>query len=317
MQAIQLAATGGPEVLELEELPEPNIQPGEVLVKIDAIGLNYVDTLIRKGKYPVLQSFPAIMAGEIEGVITSVSKDITQFHPGQRVTGYTQAGYAQFASISADQLTVLPDDLPIGRGMLIQHLSAQNLLHQASGYKSVLVTAAAGGVGSSAICIARIKNIPMIAGLLGNMQKAPYIQSLGATHAISYLEENWFHQLKEIPNNNGFDLILDSVGGVIGSALVELLAPGGTLVVYGNSSGQPSSIDLQSIVMPAVKKITGARLNAAPAELKTKWTKEIFQWITSEQLNVAATFYPLADAASAHRDMENRTSTGRLILLPW
>jgi NADPH2:quinone reductase len=317
MQAIQLAATGGPEVLELKELPEPTILRGEVLVKIDAIGLNFVDTLIRKGKYPSIQSFPAIMAGEIEGVITSVSKDVTQFHPGQRVTGYTQAAYAQFAAISAEQLTVLPDNLPTGKGLLIQHLTAQNLLHQASGYRSVLITAAAGGVGSSAICTARIKNIPVIAGLLGNMQKAPYVQSLGATHVISYWEENRVSQLKEITNGNGFDLILDSVGGEIGSALVNLLAPGGTLVVYGNSSGQPSSIDLQSVVVPAVRKITGARLNAAPAELKAKWTKEIFQWITSGQLNVEATFYPLADAAGAHRDMENRTSTGRLILLPW
>lgn len=317
MQAIQLAATGEPEVLQLKELPEPDIRPGEVLVKIDAIGLNYVDTLIRKGKHPVLQSFPAIMAGEIEGTITRVGKDIAQFYPGQRVTGYAQAGYAQFATIPAAQLTVLPDDLPIGKGMLIQHLTAQNLLHQASGYQSVLVTAAAGGVGSSTISMARIKNIPMIAGLLGSMQKAPYIQSLGATHAISYLEDNWFHQLKEITNNTGFDLITDSVGGMIGSALVELLAPGGTLVVYGNSSGQPSSIDLQSIVMPTVKKITGARLNAVPAALKARWTEEIFQWITSEQLNVASTFYPLADAADAHRDMENRTTTGRLILLPY
>ena len=317
MQAIQLAVTGGPEVLELKELSEPNILPGEVLVKIEAIGLNFVDTLVRKGKYPSFQSFPAIMPGEIEGVITRVGKEVTQFYPGQRVTGYTQAAYAQFAAISAEQLTVLPDDLPTGKGLLIQHLTAQNLLHQASGYRSVLVTAAAGGVGSSAICTARIKNIPVIAGLLGNIQKASYIQSLGATHAISYLEENWISQLKEITNDNGFDLILDSVGGVIGSALINLLAPGGTLVVYGNSSGQPSSIDLQSVVMPAIRKITGARLNATSPELKAKWAKEIFQWIKSGQLNVTPTCYALADAASAHRDMENRTSTGRLILLPW
>jgi len=186
MQAIQLAATGEPEVLELKQLPAPNMLPGEVLVKIEAIGLNFVDTLIRKGKHPSFQSFPAIMPGEIEGVITSVSKDVTQFYPGQRVTGYTQAAYAQFAAISTEQLTVLPDDLPTGKGMLIQHLTAQNLLHQASGYRSVLITAAAGGVGSSVICTARIKNVPVIAGLLGNMQKAPYVQSLGATHAISY-----------------------------------------------------------------------------------------------------------------------------------
>jgi NADPH2:quinone reductase len=315
MKAIQFDHHGGPEILTIREVPKPVCQPEEVSVRVEAIGLNYVDTAIRKGNHLPVQQFPAFMPGEMEGVIEEVGKKVRHLHRGQRVTGYSGAGYAQFAVVPASAVTVLPDDLPLGKGMLIQHLTAQNLLHQATGYQSVLITAAAGGVGSSAVQIAKIKGARMIIGLVGDPGKAGYIQSLGATDVISYSEDNWPKQLEKITEQKGVDLVLESVGGSIGSELVTQLSTNGTMVVYGNSSGEPSPITLQSLIMQT-RKIVTARLYSAPVELRNQWTNEIIQWIQSGELNVALTFYSLADAAKAHADLESRKSTGRLILKP-
>ncbi|WP_143306543.1 quinone oxidoreductase family protein [Chitinophaga vietnamensis] len=316
MQAIQLAYPGDTSVLTMHETPIPDCKNDEVLVRVAAVGLNYVDTLIRKGSHPVLKQFPAFMPGEVEGVITTVGSDVPGLRPGQRVTGYSNAGYAQFALISASEVTVLPDDLPLGQGMMIQHLTAQNLLHTSKSYASVLITAAAGGVGSSTVRIARLKGIPMIIGLTSSLDKAPYIRSLGATHVIIYTQNDWQEQISAITNNNGVDLILESVGGTIGSALLTQLSRGGTMVVYGNSSGQPSPVTLQSVIMSNTT-ITSSRLYATPLALRKQWADEIIQWIQSKQLEVAITAYPLAQAGKAHDDMEKRASTGRLILTPF
>ncbi len=314
MQAIQLANYGGSEVLTLKEVPRPTCQPGEVLVRVQAVGLNYLDMLIRKGTNLPVSQLPLTMPGEIEGIIEEVSDDVKHLRPGQRVTGYSQAGYAQYAIVPASQITVLPDDLAMGNGLLIQHLTAQNLLHQATGYQSLLITAAAGGVGSSAVSIAKIKGIKTIIGLAGSSSKTEYIKSLGATDVVIYTAENWLDQLKEITQQKGVDLILESVGGAIGSTLVSQLSPDGTMVFYGYSSGESSTITLQSL-MPG-RRILAARLYAAPVALRNQWAREIIDWSRSGELDISFTFYPLAEAAKAHKDMENRSSIGRLVLTP-
>ena len=314
MKAIQLAKYGGPDVLVLNEVPRPKCNSGDVLVHVQAVGLNYVDILIRRGSHLQASQFPAVMPGEVEGIIEEVGADVKYLQPGQRVTGYSRAGYAQLATIPADQITVLPDDLPLGKGLLIQHLTARNLLNQATSYQSLAITAAAGGVGSSVVAMANAKGVKTIIGLVGDSAKISYVKSLGATDVIVYTEENWFEQLKEITKQKGVDLIMDAVGGTIGSTLVRQLSDEGTLVIYGNSSGEPSPITLQNL-MPG-RKAFAARLYGVTADLRNHWANEIVQLIQSGDLNFSLTFYSLADAAKAHSDMESRTSTGRLILKP-
>ncbi|PSL44158.1 NADPH2:quinone reductase [Chitinophaga niastensis] len=316
MKAIQLANQGDFEVLVIKDIPQPVCKPEEVLVRVEAVGLNYVDTLIRKGSHPVLKQFPAIMPGEVEGVIEATGKEVRHLYPGQRITGYANAGYAQFAVMPASEVTLLPNELPLGTGMLIQHLTAQNLLHQAAGYQSLLITAAAGGVGSSTIRIAKLKGISTIIGMVGSADKAGYILSLGATGTVIYTADNWQDQLDTLTEKKGVDLILESVGGPVASALLPRLSRGGTMVVYGNSSRQPTIVDISDLIISNTR-IVSARLYSAPAELREQWTREIIQWILSGELDVSITLYPLADASRAHRDMEERRSIGRLILQPW
>ncbi|MBN9380504.1 MAG: zinc-binding dehydrogenase [Chitinophagaceae bacterium] len=316
MKAIQLVNYGGPELLTIKEIPLPVCKPDEVLVRVEAVGLNYVDTLIRKGRHPILKQFPAVMPGEVEGIIEDAGKEVRHLYPGQRITGYAQAGYAQFAVIPASEVTLLPEELPLGTGMLIHHLTAQNLLHQSDGYDSLLITAAAGGVGSSVIRIAGLKGVGTIIGMAGSADKAGYVSSLGATSTVIYTAGNWLDQLDALVEKKGIDLILDSVGGHVGAALLSRLARGGTMVVYGNSSGQPSIVDMSGLIMSNTR-IVSARLYSAPLTLREQWTKEIIQWIRSGQLDVKITSYPLVDAARAHQDMEERRSIGRLILQTW
>jgi NADPH2:quinone reductase len=178
----------------------------------------------------------------------------------------------------------------------------------------VIVTAAGGGVGSIAIQLAKIKGAETIIGLTGSMQKADLIHSLGATAVIDYRSDNWLDQLDALTKKKGADLILESVGGDIGSALFTRLAPGGTMVVYGFSSGKLASIDMQSLVISATR-VVGARLITASEVQKQQWANELVQWIRTGQLKTPITSYSLADVAQAHADMENRSTTGRVILL--
>lgn len=313
MKAIILKEYGGPEVLALQEVAMPQPAADEVLVKVAAVNVNYADALIRRGVYPAGKELPAVVPGEVEGVVEQAGADVKHLQPGQRVTGYAPAGYAEYAVLKAAQAIQLPHDLPLGHGLLTHALTAQNLLHQVENYSAVIITAAAGGVGSMAIQLAKLKGVKTIIGLAGSKEKLAYVTSLGATHAISYADAGWQQQVKAATGNAGADLVLDAIGGEVGSALVPLLAAKGTLVVYGNSSGQPTLITAQQLIYTGAK-VTGATLfNVPPATLQ-QWANELIRHIQEGRLQLQVTRYSLAEAAAAQRDIEGRLTTGKVVL---
>ena len=315
MKAIVLKQYGGPDVLELQDAAMPGPAADEVLVKVQAVNVNYADVLVRRGIYPAGAPLPAIAPGEVEGVVEKAGAAVTHLRPGQRVTGFAPAGYAEYAVLKAAQAICLPAGLPLGHGLLGHALTAQNLLHQAEGCQSVVITAAAGGVGSMAVQLAVLKGVKNIIGLVGSREKVARVKALGATHAISYEEADWQQQVRAATGNTGADLVLDAVGGAIGGALVGLLAPKGTLVVYGSSSGQPTLVTAQELIFTGAR-VTGATLFTAPPEKLQQWAGEVIQYMEAGRLQLQVTPYPLADAAVAQEAVEGRKTMGKVVLVP-
>lgn len=301
MQAIITTQTGGPEVLTIQQTTKPQPQPDEILVKTTAIGINYADLQIRKGIYP---KSDAIMPGEIEGIIEQAGANVKHLQAGQKVTGYSTQGYAEYATIHASQAFVVPDDLPSGHGLLVQALTAQHLLSQSGGPSSILITAAAGGVGSFLIQLAKLKGIKTIVALTGSKEKHAYVKSLGATHAYTYSEQTGLT----------VDVVLDAIGGETATALLPLLAQHGTMIVYGGTASQPTNIDVQQLIYKS-NKVIGSTIYAVPVEQKQQWFNELIDLIKEGKLIFNITTYPFADVAKAHQAIENRTTTGKVVLV--
>ncbi|QJB38163.1 zinc-binding dehydrogenase [Chitinophaga oryzae] len=313
MKAVTLNAYGAPEVLEVTDQPMPVPAPQEVIVKVQAVGVNYADLLIRQGIYPFIAQFPAILPGEVSGIITETGSGVQHLKAGQRVTGYAPAGYAAYAAIPAAALTVLPDQVSPAAGLLTHALTARHLLEQTSGYRSLVITAAAGGVGSKAVQLAKIKGVPQIIALTGSAAKQNYVRSLGATHAINYRESDWLQQLTAITGPQGADLVLDATGGDTPAQLVSALAVNGTLIVYGNSSGQPTAVNPQELIMKSARIIGSTVYNILP-EQRRQWSQELLELIAAGQLQSQINSYPFTDVIRAHSDIEGRRNTGRTVL---
>ncbi|SKA47871.1 NADPH2:quinone reductase [Chitinophaga eiseniae] len=313
MKAVTINAYGAPDVLEVTDRPMPVPTPQEVIVKVQAVGVNYADLLVRQGIYPFIPQFPAILPGEVSGIITETGSDVQHLRAGQRVTGYAPAGYAAYAAISATALTVLPDHVAPAEGLLTHALTAQHLLEQTSGYSSVVITAAAGGVGAKAVQLAKIKGVPHIIALTGSAAKQTYVRSLGATHVINYRDADWLQQLTTVTGTQGADLILDATGGDTPAQLVTALAVNGTLIIYGNSSGQPTAVNPQELIMKSAR-VAGSTVYNIPPELRQQWNRYLLELIADGRLQSQVNNYAFTDVARAHSDMENRRNIGRTVL---
>lgn len=313
MKAIILNQYGGPEVLTWQETEKPLPQVDEVLIKTAAIGINYANVLIRQGKYRAYYPLPARMPGEIEGVIEAVGANVQHLTIGQRVTGVANNGYAAFAAINAKEVFVLPPDLPATQGLLSQGLTAQYLLQQANDFQSVIITAAASGVGSFAVQLARLKGVKNIIALAGNKEKVAYAKSLGASHAFSYFDADWQEQVLQATDNTGANLILDAIGGDIGTALATMISQHGTMVVYGNMSEKSMAIDGNTMGLKS-NRIIGASVYHATPENKQQWFNEMMAWLQAGKLKLDVTAFPYTAIVAAFQFLENRNATGRVVL---
>jgi NADPH2:quinone reductase len=313
MKTIVINQYGGPEVLELTTIEKPVPKADEVLVKANAIGINYANIHIRQGKYAAQFPLPANIPGEIEGIIEAVGSNVKHLIIGQRVTGMANSGFAEYAVIDAKDIFVLPVDLPFGHGLLTQGLTAQYLLAKASPFDTIIITAAAGGVGSFVVQLARLKGAKNIIALSGNKDKAAYLTSLGATQVISYFDTDWQAQLLQATGGNGAEVVLDAIGGSIGTALIAHLSFNGTMVVYGNMSDKPLEIDANMIGFKS-NRIMGATIYHATNEEKQQWFNELTSWIQAGTLKFNITTYPFATAAAAFQAIEDRNTIGKVIL---
>ena len=324
MKAIRLHEFGPAENLRFEEVPDPVPDAGMVLIQVEAAGVHLVDTMIRAGTTggsPIpVPDLPTIPGREVSGRVTAVGPDVDESWIGKRVVlhlGMVPGGYAELAVAKVDSLYELPDHVDaaqavatIGTGRTTAGILSQA---QLTADDVVLVTASAGGIGSYLIQAARNIGATVI-GLAGGAAKVELVRSLGAHYAIDYNDPAWAAKVKAELGDRAITVLLDGVGGANGQQAFELLGAGGRLLMFGWSGGgsiEFTDEDLKARDLTADWAI-GAKL---AAQLRTLEAAALEETISGRWHAITTTF-PLAEAAAAHRALETRATTGKVVLIP-
>ena len=316
--------TGPPDVLRWEEHDPGQPEAGEVLLRHEAIGLNFIDVYHRKGLYP-MPALPAIPGMEGAGVVEQIAEDVTEVKVGDRVAyaGLPPGAYAEVRRIPAHRLVKLPDHIPsrLGAAMMLQGMTARYLLHGCYPVKAgdrILIHAAAGGVGS--IVCQWAKHLgAMVIGTVGSAQKAEIARGLGCDHPILYRQEDFTERVKEITGGTGVDVVYDSIGKATFLKSLDCLRPMGMMVSFGQSSGSIPPLDLGMLAAKGSLFVTRPSLMTYTARREDllAHARDLFEMVQSDivKIEIRQT-YPLAQAARAHTDLENRKTTGSSILIP-
>jgi len=320
MQAIQVSQTGGPEVLVPVDLPEPKPKANEALVQIKAAGVNFIDVYVREGRYPT--PLPFVNGQEGAGVVTEVGSEVTTLKPGDRVAYTSSLGsYAQYAAVPASRLVKIPDELDFEQAAaaMLQGMTAHYLLHSSYPLKkdeTALIHAAAGGVGLLLVQMAK-KIGARVISTAGTQEKAQLARDAGADECIVYTEADFETETKRL--SDGVHVVYDGVGKATFDKDLNVLRPRGYLVLFGGSSGAVPPFDLIKLSQKGSLFIT------RPTLAHYTLTREELEWRANEVLQPIARgdlklrihkVYPLAEAEQAHRDLEGRKTTGKLLLKP-
>jgi NADPH:quinone reductase len=323
MKAIVFAELGGPEVLALADVPRPEARPGMVLIKNHAIGVNFADTRFRQGTYAVKPKLPDTPGLEAAGVIEAVGDGVATLRPGSRVAAFASRSYAEYCLAPAAMVLPLPEFVSFadGAAFLIQGLTAYHLLHTADSAgpgRTVLVHSAAGGVGLAAVQLAKVAGARVF-GTVSSDAKATLVKQSGADAIINYASEKFADEVLRLTDGRGVDLILDAVGKPTFEEGLRCLAPLGHLILYGRAGGSPEPLEVSRLSAKS-QKVSGFMLPTVTRGFpdKTRESAERCFALMREgrlRLHVGKTF-PLAQAAEAHRYLESRQSTGKLLLVP-
>jgi NADPH:quinone reductase len=312
MKAIRVKALGGPEVLTLEDIPDPKPAPGEAVVKLEAAGLNYIDVYYRTGLYKT--QLPITLGVEGGGVVTEVGPNVTEVKVGDRVAYSGVLGsYAQFAAVPAARLVKLPEGLDgkAGAAAMLQGMTAHYLSHATYPLKPgdwCLVHAAAGGVGLLLCQMAKMRGARVI-GTVSTEAKAKLAREAGADEVILYTKQDFEAEVKRITGGAGVPVVYDSVGKTTFDKSLNCLAPRGVMALYGQSSGPVPPLD------PAILNQKGS-LFLTREELLQR-SGDVLGWIKAGKLKLRIDLtLPLAQAADAHRQLEGRQTTGKVLLIP-
>ena len=323
MKAIRVDRLGGPEVLQLVDVPTPAPGPGEVLVRQSAIGLNFIDTYLRSGLYPT--PLPFFLGREGAGTIEALGPDVSGLRTGQRVT-YAQSAlgaYAEAHVVPARECVAVPDGIDdrTACAVILQGITAQYLVTDTYPLKPgdvALVHAAAGGVGALLVQLAKARGATVIA-TAGGPEKVQLAKEAGADHAIDYTAGDFADGVRAIVGEHGVDVAYDSVGKTTWERSMSLLRPRGFLVVFGNSSGPVPPIDPLKLMSGGSLYVTRPTIGhylRTREELLGR-ANDLFTAIADGKLKVRiGATYPLADAAQAHRDLEARKTVGKVLLIP-
>ncbi len=320
MKTIRYHEFGGPEVLKLEELPLPNLGPGQALVKVAAAGVNFIDIYQRLGWYKV--PLPAIPGGEGAGVVEAVGPGVTGVAPGDRVAWFgASACYAEYAAVPADKLAPLPDALSFAQGAaaMVQGVTAYVLSHVTYPLKPgdrCLVHAAAGGVGLLLCQMAKAAGATVI-GTTSTADKAALARAAGADEVILYTETDFLDEVKRLTGGAGVHVVYDSVGKDTFDRSLECLAPLGMLVSFGQSSGFPAPLDIQRLGGMRSTFVTRPAVFAYVADRAKylAYARAVFDMAAAGALTLRiGGVYPLAQAAEAHSALAGRGTTGKLVL---
>jgi NADPH2:quinone reductase len=322
MKAVRIHAPGGPEALTYEDAPEPTPKAGEAVVKVDAAGLNYIDVYQRSGLYKL--DMPLTLGLEAGGTVTAVGPGVTDVKVGDKVayTGVPGA-YAQYAAVPAQRLVVLPGGLGTKQGaaMMLQGMTAHYLAcstYPLKGGDTCLVHAAAGGVGLLLCQMAKMRGARVI-GTVSTEEKAKLAREAGADEVILYTKQDFEAEVKRITGGKGCQVVYDSVGKTTFDKGFNCLAPRGLMALYGQSSGPIGAFDPQTLNAKGSLFLTRPSLNhhiLTRAELLQR-AGEVAGWIRDGKLRLRIAFeFPLKDAAEAHRALEGRKTTGKVLLIP-
>ena len=315
MKAIRVHELGGAEKLTLEEVEKPIPAADEVLIKTAAAGINYADTMMRSGNYLTKPDLPFTLGYEAAGTIESVGENVTNFAVGQRVLATTSSGgYAEFATAKAALTMPIPDELGFGEStaLLVQGLTALGLLNETKSGQTILIHAAAGGVGTLLVQLAKQKGLKVI-GTASSEQKLQIVASLGADFAINYTEDDWTDEVLKATDGKGVDWLIEMVGGEIVAKNLKVLAKHGTMWIYGAASGEDFKVSVLSL-MNKNHTIRGYWLMNESVANRIKFTKELLENLGAGRLKIQVTEFPLEQAKEAHEAIESRKTTGKVVL---
>ncbi|MEX2598817.1 MAG: quinone oxidoreductase [Dehalococcoidia bacterium] len=322
MKAVRFHEHGGPEVLRYDDVADPSPTEGQALIRLHAIGVNFIDTYQRAGNYQV--PLPYIAGQEGAGEVLAVGPGVTAVKPGDRVayTGVPGA-YAEQALAPADKLVKLPRDISYetAAAAMLQGMTAHYLSHSTYSLgngDTCLIHAAAGGVGLLLTQMAKMRGATVI-GTVSTPEKAETAKAAGADHIVLYTQEDFVEKVKEVTGGKGLPVVYDSVGKDTFEKSLECLAPRGFMVLYGQSSGPVAPFN------PQILNAKGSLFLTRPSLAHYTLTREDLEWRAGDVLGWAASgninvhigeTHPLADAAEAHRRLQGRATTGKVLLLP-
>jgi NADPH2:quinone reductase len=322
MQAIQITQTGGADVLQLRELPTPTPGPGEVLVRIEACGVNFIDIYLREGRYP--SPLPFIPGQEAAGVVAALGPGVSDFKVGDSIAWCGIPGtYAQFAVAPVARLIAIPDGVTTRQAAaaMLQGMTAHYLAHSTYAIQpgdSVLIHAGAGGVGLLLIQMAKSLGARVFA-TVSTEEKAELAQAAGADETILYTKDDFTTKVRELTNGAGVPVVYDSVGKTTFDGSLACLRPRGILVLYGGASGAVSPFDPIQLSTRGSLYLTRPTLKeyiTTRQELVQR-AGDVLRWVAEGTLKLRLEHnYPLADASQAHHDLEGRKTTGKLLLIP-
>lgn len=322
MLAVQVARTGGPDVLEVVEIDKPTPKPGQVLIRQQAVGLNFIDTYFRTGLYPA--KLPVVIGAEGAGIVEAVGEGVTRFQVGD-LAGYAGGfgAYAEYIALAETRLVKLPAgiDARLAAASLLKGMTAEFLLCRCAPVKAgdaVLIHAAAGGVGSILTQWARSLGCFVIA-TVGSEAKADLARSLGADVAILYSSEDVAERVKAITDGKGVKVVYDGVGAATFEGSLKSLGRRGTLVTYGNASGPAPQVDPLALSRGGSLFLTRPTLfdYIATTDELDESSAALFEVLASGAVKIEiGAEYPLRDARTAHIALEARETTGSTLLIP-
>jgi len=322
VRAIRIDHVGGPEVLQVVDLPVPDPGPGEVLLKVEAAGVNFIDVYHRTALYP--QPLPLTLGKEAAGTVERVGQGVATCRPGDRVVSESVRGaYAEYAVAPAERVVPVPDRVTTRQAaaVFLQGMTAHYLAystHRLGREDTCLVHAAAGGVGLLLCQIANRAGARVI-GTVSTDEKAALAKQAGAHEVILYTRSDFLEETRRLTRGAGVQVVYDSVGRTTFLKSLDALAPRGMLVLYGQSSGPVEPLDPQLLSRKGSLFLTRPTLvhYTATREELLQRAGEVLRWVAEGALEVrVGREFPLAQAAEAHRELEGRRTTGKVLLIP-
>ncbi len=322
MKTVVVTAFGGPEVLEVQDVPTPEPAANEVLIKVHASGINYADIMQRDGLYPGGPKAPFGAGFEVSGVVEAVGGDIKQWKVGDEVMSFCSSGYSEYVVAQEFQVMPKPSQLSFHQAAAIpcQFLTAYHALltlGQLSKGQTVLIQAAAGGLGTLLVQVARNVGATVI-GTASTAEKCALIESLGCHHPVNYTETDFRESVKTITGGKGCDLIIETVGGDVFTRSMKCLKTRGMLVTLGVASKEPPAIEAVKLLANNWT-VAGFHLMAYMSDMPAMASamRDLHTWLMEDTLTVIAKHeFPLVDAAKAHQFIEDRKSSGKVVLVP-